>query len=83
MRTCKEKAYGENNQLLMTQQLTIFKGDKDISDEIELTNGKANPFGWSQHKIMYGNEFVGWLESGKPMDFTEGFSFTITDEPNV
>ncbi len=36
----------------------------DISDEIELKNGKGNPSGWSQQEIWHDNKIIGWLESG-------------------
>lgn len=61
-------------------RLKIFKGEKDISDEISPTERKSNPFGWSQSKIMHGEEFVGWIESGTPMNFQDGYSFTLTEE---
>lgn len=31
----------------------IYCGDRDISDEVELKNGKANPFGWSTADIYW------------------------------
>ncbi len=37
----------------------------DISDEIELKNGRGNPFGWSQEEIWHDGKAIGWLECGK------------------
>ena len=60
---------------MTTKRLRVWWEDVEISDEIELVNGKANPFGWSQYEIHYGGERIGWLESGCPSDFVEGFRF--------
>ena len=57
------------------------KDGNDISDEIELKNGKSNPFGWSQHQIWWtrninGAEIsdnIGSVDSGHFI-FTQGFS---------
>ncbi len=62
------------------KRLTIFKGEKDVSDEVTLENGKALPGGWSQSEIHHGGKRIGWLESGEPMDFVDGYSFTMTEE---
>ena len=35
----------------MPDRLTFTKDGKDILEGIELRNGKANPFGWSQHEV--------------------------------
>lgn len=64
----------------MRTRLTIYKDAQDISDEVSLENHKSNPFGWSQAEIHYNGERIGWLESGQPMDFIEGFSFSVTQE---
>lgn len=64
----------------MVTRLTIYKGEQDISDNVSLENRKSNPFGWSQSEIHYQSERIGWLESGEPMDFKEGYSFKITKE---
>lgn len=64
----------------MTTRLTIYKGDQDISDDCSLENRKASPFGWSQSEIHYQGQRIGWLESGYPMDFIDGYSFKITQE---
>jgi len=66
------------------RRINLFKDGANISDEVELTEGKANPFGWSQYRMMYGVEFVGWLESGYPMNLQPGVTFTeeeISDFP--
>ena len=60
---------------------------RDISDEIELKNGKSNPFGWSQHEIWLTrningapiSERIGWVESGN-FDLAVGYSHKVTEE---
>lgn len=64
----------------MKTRLTIFKEGKDISDDVSLENGKANPFGWSQYEVHHEGKRIGWIESGHPMDFEEGYTFTETQE---
>lgn len=49
----------------------------DISDDIELRNGKANPFGWSQSEIFYKDESIGWLYCGEPTDFKDGYKYEV------
>ena len=60
---------------------------RDISDEIELKNGKSNPFGWSQHEIWLTkningaslSERIGWVESGN-FDLVQGYTHKIVEE---
>ena len=52
----------------------------DISDDVELANGKSLPGGWSQYKIIYRHELIGWLESGYPCSFKEGYSAELKEE---
>jgi len=74
------------------QRLRIWKlangsADLEISDDIELRDGRALPGGWSQHRIVHVYEingipledFVGWLESGCPSDFKEGYRYEVED----
>lgn len=35
------------------KRLILYKGDQDISDDIELRNGKSNPWGWSQSELWH------------------------------
>ena len=54
----------------------LFKKDgKPITEDLDLINGKALPSGWSQYEVTYKGEHIGWLESGYPMDLTEGWTF--------
>ena len=68
------------------ERLLVYNSEGvDISDELELKDGKSNPFGWSQHKLVHVHnvngakveDFVGWLESGSPMNFTDGYTYKI------
>ena len=71
----------------MKTRLRVWKGEQDISDELELRDRKALPGGWSQAQLVYipkdqtghpsAEEFVGWIESGIPMDFADGFRFEV------
>ena len=72
----------------MSRRLLVFDaGGDDISDELELQDGKSNPFGWSQYRLVHVHningskieDFVGWLESGSPMNFVEGYTYKIED----
>ncbi len=53
----------------------------EISDDIELRNGKSNPFGWSQHEIWYDNQRIGWIESGD-IDLNDGYTYTEEKDNN-
>ena len=39
---------------------------QDVSNEIELVNGRGNPWGWSQHELHHRGQPIGWIECGKP-----------------
>jgi hypothetical protein len=57
---------------------------RDVSDEIETKNGKANPFGWSQYEVHHRGKRIGWLESGYPMDFLSDYKFEVKEiAPNT
>lgn len=67
---------------MSTTRVFIYDPDgNDISDEIELKNGKSNPFGWSQHEIWWErkmngadiSESIGWVECGA-FDLKKGFT---------
>ena len=59
------------------EQLLIFDKDGcDISDMVSWVDGRGNPLGWSQYKLMYMGRQIGWLESGNP-DLEEGYSYEI------
>lgn len=64
----------------MITRLLIYKDGVDISNECSVENSKSNPFGWSQQEIHYEGKRIGWIESGYPMDFEEGFSFETKEE---
>jgi hypothetical protein len=61
------------------------KEKKDISYEIELKNGKANPFGWSQSEVWHEGKRIGFLYCGEFTDFGPGYSTEIkkVDEKTV
>lgn len=51
----------------------------DISDEIELKNGRANACGWSQKEVWHDGKQIGWLYCGELKDFVDGYSFEIKE----
>jgi hypothetical protein len=53
---------------------------RDVSDEIELKNGKANPFGWSTYDIFHCGGKIGNLYCGEPRDFIKGYSYELKKE---
>ena len=63
--------------------LIIRLGEEDVTADIVLTEGRANPFGWSQYCIVHRrregmieiDDRIGWLESGHPEDLVHGYSF--------
>lgn len=75
----------------MKQRLRVFTADgTEISDDIKLRDGRASIGGWSQYKIFHVYEinglpvedFVGWLESGCPCDFKEGYRYELEELPD-
>lgn len=63
--------------------VTFTKNGIDITDGIELRNGKSNPFGWSQYEVWLreqaGEDWIeyqiGGIECGTPFGMIEGFGF--------
>lgn len=55
---------------------------KDISNEIKLTNQKANPFGWSQSTMVWNHERVGFIESGSPRITGENYQMVEIKDPS-
>ena len=51
----------------------------DVSQDIELADGRASLM-WSQYAVMHRGLQIGWLESGCPMDFSNGYTFEVVDE---
>ena len=49
---------------MATTRLLIFLNGHDISDDLKLKDGKANPWGWSQYKVCHKGNFLGFIESG-------------------
>ncbi len=76
-------------------KLEFFKDGTLLKENIDLRNGKRNPFGWSQYEIYHtdsylGDVFLGWLESGCFTELTKeaidkGYTFkeTKADEEAV
>lgn len=69
----------------MTDRLWFTKNGQDITEGIDLRNGKANAFGWSTYEVWL-NEQAGedWLDHkigdlycGEPKNMAEGFGFRI------
>ena len=69
-------------------RLIIHYRGQDVSDDIELKDGKANPFGWSQYRLVHLRQHgmvtvehpVGWLYCGKPQLEDADYSFEMVDE---
>ena len=72
----------------MPDRLTFTKDGKDILEGIELRNGKANSFGWSQHEVWlveFGGETmvehcIGGLDCGVPFGMADVYGFRIERE---
>lgn len=72
----------------MPDRLWFTKNGVDIVEGIELKNGKANPFGWSQHEVWLreqaGEDYVeyqiGGIDCGTPFGLIEGFGYRIERE---
>ena len=68
----------------MQTRLIIYKqtffGKSDISNQVKLTNGKANPWGWSQYTIEYRGKVIGFIESGLPDITDKNYSCQLLEE---
>ena len=64
----------------MSKQYLVVKNPlgRDVSQEIELKNGKAS-FMWSQYEVHHEGKMIGWLEAGCPSDFRDGYTFEVVD----
>jgi len=40
--------------------------DRNVSNEVELRNGKANPFGWSYYELWHAGQKIGEIYCGEP-----------------
>lgn len=72
----------------MSKQRLIFsKHGVDITEGIELRNGRGLPGGWSQYEVWLKEpagegevEYqIGGIECGAPFGLVEGFSYRIED----
>jgi hypothetical protein len=71
----------------MTDKLIFTKNGIDITEGIDLRNGKANPFGWSTYEIWLTERLeetlteidrkIGDLYCGEPRNMVEGFNWRI------
>lgn len=69
----------------MTDRLTFTKNGSDITEGIELRNGRGLPGGWSQYEVWLKEQAgegeieyqIAILECGSPSCLAEGFSFRI------
>jgi hypothetical protein len=69
----------------MTDRYQFTKNGEDIVNGIELRNGRANPFGWSQHEVWlveHGGETVVeikicGLDCGVPFGLADGYGFRV------
>lgn len=62
---------------MVTTKLFVYKNGVDVSEDLEQKNFKALPTGWSQVEIWHDGKRIGWLESGYPMDFIEGYKAEV------
>jgi hypothetical protein len=69
----------------MAERLTFTKNGKDITEGIDLRNGKANPFGWSTYEVwltepagmIMDEHKIADLYCGEVKNLAEGYSFRI------
>lgn len=69
----------------MPDKLYFTRNGADITEGIDLRNGKANPFGWSTYEVWLtelGGETmvehkIADLYCGKPINLADGFGFRI------
>lgn len=54
--------------------------EKDISDDIDLKNRKANPFGWSTSEIWHGDAHVGDIYCGDFINMVNGYRVELVKE---
>ena len=61
--------------------LIIRHGAQDVTEDIVLTEGRSNPFGWSAYRLVHRERAamaeidtpIGWLESGSPGELADGY----------
>jgi hypothetical protein len=66
-------------------KLTFTRNGNDITDGIDLRNGKSNPFGWSTYEVWlteHGGETmveyqIADLYCGEPINLADGFGYRI------
>ncbi len=54
----------------------------DISDEITLKDGKANPWGWSYYRMDWNGEKIGDLNSGCPEITADNIQMAEVTDPS-
>jgi hypothetical protein len=69
----------------MADRLFFTKNGADITDGIDLRNGKSNPFGWSTYEVWLtepgGETMIEYkiadIYCGEPISLADGFGFRI------
>lgn len=71
------------------RRLIFTKDGHDLTEGVELRNGRANPFGWSIHDVWLNvgevypgaaqEEQIAQLYCGEPIDLAPGISFRIEE----
>jgi hypothetical protein len=56
---------------------------QDISYDVTVGDGKANPFGWSAYDLMHLGKKCGTLYCGEPRDAEPGYEFSISETKPV
>ena len=61
------------------RRLVVRQDGIDVSDDVEIGKGKANPFGWSVMDILHNGQYIGELYCGVPKDVQDGYVMEIED----
>ena len=71
-----------------TRRLVVRKNGVDVSDDIKLGDGAANPFGWSSYPLIHIERHgmaevetqFGYLYCGEPDQLIEGYEAEVVED---